>query len=306
MHIKNSRNHPFVEKLKQTYIQFSNRLPAIVQLTRLDKPIGIYLLLWPTLGGLWIAAQGWPKPHLLFIFVMGTVIVRSAGCCINDFLDRNLDGEVARTQSRVLVTGALKRQEALYIFAILALLGFVLVLFTNKLTIALSVPAILIVMVYPLMKRYTSLPQIVLGIAFSMGILMAFSAQTGEIPLPAYLLFVANCLWTIAYDTQYAMVDREYDINLGVKSTAILFGDADRVMIGMLQGLFLMAMVLAGRQFFLGFWFYTSLGLSALLFLYQHYLIRYREPQKCFDAFVNNNWVGATIFIGIFLHFVTK
>jgi len=255
---------------------------------------------------LWIAAQGWPKPHLLFIFVMGTIIVRSAGCCINDFMDKNIDGEVARTRSRPLVTGALKRQEALYVFAILVLIGFILVLFTNKLTIALSIPAILIVIVYPLMKRYTNLPQIVLAIAFSMGILMAFSAQTGKIPLPAYLLFVANCLWTIAYDTQYAMVDREYDINIGVKSTAILFGDADKVIIGMLQGLFIMAMILTAKQFLLGFWFYASLGLSTMLFFYQQYLIRYREPQKCFAAFVNNNWVGATIFIGVFLHFVSK
>lgn len=279
------------------------RLPAFVQLTRLDRPIGVYLLLWPTLGALWIAAEGFPDLHLLFIFVLGTWLMRSAGCAINDFADTRFDGSVPRTQTRPLITGTVKRHEALIVFGVLCGLGFVLLLFTNTLTMQLSVFAVLIAALYPLMKRYTNLPQLVLGIAFSWGILMAFSAQRGELPTQAWLLFVANCLWTVAYDTQYAMVDREYDKKIGVKSTAILFGDADRVIIGSLQGLFVVAMLLAGRQFELGLFFYFGLLAATVLFVYQESLTRARAPAGCFKAFLNNHRVGAAVFAGIFLHY---
>ena len=280
------------------------RLPAFVQLTRLDRPIGVYLLLWPTLGALWIAAEGFPDLDLLFIFVLGTWLMRSAGCAINDFADTRFDGSVLRTKTRPLITGAVKRHEALIVFGVLCALGFVLLLFTNMLTIQLSVGAVLVAALYPFMKRFTNLPQLVLGIAFSWGILMAFSAQRGELPTQAWLLFVANCLWTVAYDTQYAMVDREYDLKIGVKSTAILFGDADRVIIGALQGLFLLAMLLAGRQFELGVFFYLGLVAATVLFIHQESLTRGRSPEGCFRAFLNNHRVGAVVFAGIFLHYL--
>lgn len=279
------------------------RLPGFVQLTRLNRPIGIYLLLWPTLGALWIAAEGFPDLHLLLIFVLGTALMRSAGCAINDFADIGFDGSVQRTLTRPLITGQIKRHEALIVFAVLSLLGFVLLLFTNTLTIQLSFFAVLIAALYPFMKRYTNLPQVVLGIAFSWGILMAFAAQRGELPAQAWLLFVANCLWTVAYDTQYAMVDREYDLKIGVKSTAILFGDADRVIIGTLQGMFLLAMLLAGRQFGLGLFFYGGLLAATVLFVHQEALTRGRTPAGCFNAFLNNHRVGAAVFAGIFLHY---
>lgn len=280
------------------------RLPGFVQLTRLDRPIGIYLLLWPTLGALWIAAEGIPDVHLLIIFALGTALMRSAGCAINDFADIGFDGSVQRTNARPLITGAVKRHEALIVFATLCLSGFVLLLFTNALTIQLSFFAVVIAALYPFMKRYTNLPQVVLGIAFSWGILMAFSAQRGELPAQAWLLFVANCLWTVAYDTQYAMVDREYDLKIGVKSTAILFGDADRVIIGALQGLFLLAMLLAAAQFDLGLFFYGGLVAAAVLFVHQESLTRGRSPVGCFNAFLNNHRVGAAVFAGIFLHYL--
>lgn len=280
------------------------RLPAFIALTRLDRPIGIYLLLWPTLGALWVAAEGFPDLHLLLIFALGTTLMRSAGCAINDFADTRFDGSVARTKTRPLVSGAVQRHEALLVFGTLCALGFVLLLFTNTLTIQLSFFAVLIAALYPFMKRFTNLPQVVLGIAFSWGILMAFAAQRGELPAQAWLLFVANCLWTVAYDTQYAMVDRDDDLKIGVKSTAILFGDADRVIIGTLQGMFLLAMLLAGRQFGLGLFFYGGLLAATVLFVHQEALTRGRTPAGCFNAFLNNHRVGAAVFAGIFLHYL--
>ena len=280
------------------------RLPAFVQLMRLDRPIGIYLLLWPTLGALWIAAEGFPDLHLLVIFALGTALMRSAGCAINDFADTRFDGNVERTKRRPLITGAVKRHEALFVFAGLCAAGFILLLFTNTLTMQLSFFAVAIAALYPFMKRYTNLPQVVLGIAFSWGILMAFAAQSGAVPAQAWLLFVANCLWTVAYDTQYAMVDREYDLKIGVKSTAILFGDADRVIIGALQGMFLLAMLLAAAQAGLGMFFYAGLLAATVLFVHQESLTRGRSPEGCFRAFLNNHRVGAAVFTGIFLHYL--
>jgi len=284
--------------------QVRARLPGFVQLTRLDRPIGIYLLLWPTLGALWIAAEGFPDLYLLVIFALGTVLMRSAGCAINDFADTRFDGNVQRTRTRPLITGAVKRHEALIVFAVLCAAGFLLLLFTNTLTIQLSFFAVAIAALYPFMKRYTNLPQVVLGIAFSWGILMAFAAQSGAVPAQAWLLFVANCLWTVAYDTQYAMVDREYDLKIGVKSTAILFGDADRVIIGALQGMFLLAMLLAAAQAGLGMFFYAGLLAATVLFVHQESLTRGRAPEGCFRAFLNNHRVGAAVFTGIFLHYL--
>lgn len=274
---------------------------AYFYLTRLHRPVGIYLLLWPTLGALWLASMGVPSFGLLFIFISGTVVMRSAGCCINDFADYHIDGEVLRTRERPLATGQLDRRDALYGFIALSLVGFILVLFTNLPTILLAIAAVPIIVLYPFFKRVTHMPQVVLGVAFSWGILMAFTVQAGSLPASAWLLFLANCLWTIVYDTQYAMVDREYDRRIGMKSTAILFGDADNMMIGLLQVMFIAAMWLAGRQFDLGLPYYLSLVGASLLFAWQQILTSDRQPEACFKAFVNNQWVGALIFLGIVL-----
>lgn len=287
--------------LRTRFPEFHSKLPAFVELTRFNKPIGIALLLWPTIGALWIAADGFPSVDLFIIFFLGTVIMRSAGCCVNDFADYKIDGKVGRTEKRPLAKGALERQDALYCFLFLSFLGFILVLFTNKETVLLSFGAVALVAIYPFMKRFTSLPQMILGIAFSWGILMAFMAQTGAIPQTAYLLFIANVLWTVAYDTEYAMVDREFDLKIGVKSTAILFGDADKLIIGSLQAMFIIAMWLVGSQLELGIAYYLSLLVASGFLVYQQILIRDRLPGPCFKAFLNNNWVGASIFTGLFL-----
>ncbi len=291
-------------KLATRFPVFAAKLPDFIQLTRADKPIGILLLLWPTITALWIAAEGFPDFHLLLIFILGTAVMRSAGCCVNDFADRNIDGKVARTVGRPLATGRLTRQDALYCFAFLSLVGFGLVLLTNRFTILLSFGALAVASLYPFMKRYTNLPQVVLGIAFSWGILMAFSAQTNSLPIVAWLLFVANIMWTVAYDTLYAMVDREFDKQIGVKSTAILFGDADKLFVGVLQAMFIMALWLAGRQLQLGMMFYAGLLLAIGLLIYQQILIKDRLPGPCFKAFLNNNWVGAAIFAGTLLSYL--
>lgn len=282
----------------------SQRLPGFIQLARVDKPIGTLLLLWPTLGALWISAQGIPDLKLLFIFCLGTWLMRSAGCAINDYADADIDGDVLRTEQRPIITGKVTRKEALLTFVVLSLLGFVLLLFTNTLTIQASFFAVAVAALYPFMKRFTHLPQLVLGVAFSFGILMAFTATQAELPAQAWLLFVANCLWTVAYDTQYAMVDREYDLKIGVKSTAILFGDADRVIIAMLQGMFVLALLLSAAQFNLGVFFYLGLAVAIALFYQQWQLTKTRSPEGCFKAFLNNHRVGAAVFAGIFLHYL--
>ena len=293
-----------ISQFRSRFPELCIKLPAFAELTRANKPIGIYLLLWPTISALWIAEEGFPRFLLLFIFVVGATLMRSAGCCVNDFADHKIDGKVVRTERRPLVLGTLTRKDALLCFALLSLISFGLVLMTNEKTIVLSFAAVALVAIYPFMKRFTNLPQLVLGIAFSWGILMAFSAATGNVPQAAYLLFVANCLWTVAYDTQYAMVDREFDIKIGVKSTAILFGDSDKVIIGILQVMFILAMVFAGIQFELGTSYFLSLIIASGLFTYQQYLLKDRLPRLCFEAFLNNNWVGAVIFIGVLLSFI--
>lgn len=297
--------HSLINRLGQTvqarYPSFYAKLPAFAELIRLNKPIGVYLLLWPTLSALWLAAGGIPDLDLLIIFTLGTAVMRAAGCCVNDFADYNIDGKVLRTKDRPLARGVLTRRDAIACFILLSLLGFLLVLLTNPKTILLSFGAIAVVIIYPFMKRVTNLPQVVLGIAYSWGILMAFTAQTNSLPQPAYLLFFANWIWTVAYDTEYAMVDREFDLEIGVKSTAILFGEMDRMMIGALQCLFVLALWLAGRQFELGGFYFGSLLLASCLLIYQQILIKDRLPGPAFKAFLNNHWVGAIVFLGVVL-----
>ena len=279
----------------------SSRFSAYLQLVRFDRPIGTLLLLWPTLWALWLAADGLPPVKLLVIFGLGTLFMRSAGCAINDLADRNLDGGVARTRERPLVTGSVAPNEALVIAALLALAAFVLVLFTNTLTILLSFGGVTLAALYPFMKRHTHLPQVVLGAAFSWGIPMAFAAVLDTLPTILWLVFIANLLWTVAYDTQYAMVDREDDLAMGIKSTAILFGELDRHIVAALQMLTMVALLLVGQRFELSWVYFASLLVPAGLFVYQQRLIRTREPASCFRAFLNNNWVGAAVFAGLVL-----
>lgn len=281
-----------------------DRLHEYWLLMRLHRPIGILLLLWPTLWALWIAAGGMPDLHILIVFALGVVLMRSAGCVINDYADRRFDAHVERTRDRPIAAGRVTPREALVLFALLCLLAFMLVLTLNRLTIQLAFAAVLLAAVYPFAKRYTHLPQLVLGAAFGWAIPMAFAAVLGEIPKVAWLLFTVNILWSTAYDTFYAMVDRDDDLKIGVKSTAILFGDADRLVIGALQLLTVAGLVLAGRMADLGLYYYLGLLVAAGLALYQQYLARQRDRAGCFQAFLNNNWFGAAVFAGIFLHYL--
>lgn len=280
-----------------------SKLLAYTQLMRLDRPIGIYLVLWPTLWGLWMAAKGVPRWDVLVIFVLGAVLMRSAGCVINDFADRRVDGRVRRTARRPIVAGLVSPQEAVALFLLLCTMAFILVALTNELTILLSFGGLLLAFTYPFMKRYTQLPQVVLGAAFAWAVPMGFAAQTGEIRVEIWVVYTAVVLWTVAFDTFYAMVDREDDLKVGVKSTAILLGEQDRVFTGILQGLALMALAMAGPRFELGGIYYLALLSAAGLFAYQQFLIREREPEACFKAFLNNNWVGMVVFLGISLDY---
>jgi len=285
-------------------LSLNQKLPYFIQLTRLDKPIGILLLLWPTLWALWVAAEGFPQWHILFIFVVGAVLMRSAGCIINDYADRNLDGQVDRTKNRPLATGIVAPKDALLLAGVIALVAFILVLFTNLFTILLSFGALALAATYPFMKRYTYLPQVVLGAAFAWSIPMAFAAETNSLSKEVWLLYASTVLWTVAYDTMYAMVDRDDDVKAGIKSTAILFGEADKVIIALLQISALGPLILLGLQLHYSFWFYLGLLAAAGLFVYQQLLIRDREKDLCFKAFLNNSWVGLVIFAGIVLHYL--
>ena len=272
-------------------------------LMRLDRPIGIYLLLWPTLCALWIAGTGRPGGWIFTVFVTGVVLMRSAGCVINDYADRDFDPHVSRTRHRPLATGAVTPREALTLFVVLCLLAFVLVLTLNTTVIAMSLVGAVLAATYPFVKRYSYLPQIHLGAAFGWAVPMAFAAQTGGVPKEGWLLFIATILWATAYDTMYAMVDREDDIKIGVKSTAILFGDADRLMIGVLQLLVLVVLVLVGRELQAGDPYYIGVAVAAGFAVYQQYLIRFRDRNGCFRAFLNNNWFGIAVFCGIVLNY---
>lgn len=273
------------------------------ELMRFHRPIGILLLLWPTYWALWLAAEGMPDLKILVIFTLGVILMRAAGCVINDIADRHIDRHVERTQSRPITSGRISVKSALYVFIALIVLAFGLVLLTNTLTIYLSLGAVALACCYPFMKRYTHLPQIVLGAAFSMSIPMAFAAQTGELNPTLWLIYTTNVLWTVAYDTFYGMTDREYDKKIGVKSTAILFEENDRAMIGSIQVLALVGWFMIGNRFELSPVYFVFLTIAALLMAYQQWIIRYRQPSACFRAFVNNHWVGFSIFIGILAHY---
>lgn len=280
-----------------------DRLFQYALLMRMDKPIGTLLLLWPTLWALWIAGEGHPDPNIVVIFILGVFLMRSAGCVINDFADRDIDPYVKRTMSRPLAAGRVSPREALVLFTVLCLAALGLVLLLNELAVLLAFPGAVLAATYPFMKRFTYLPQVHLGVAFGWAVPMAFAALTESVPPLAWLMLVAVVLWAVAYDTMYAMVDREDDLYVGVKSTAILLGEMDRPMVGILHAAFLVVLALVGRQAGMENWYYAGLGLAAALALYQLYLIRNREPQRCFRAFLNNNWVGAAVFAGIVLDY---
>ena len=282
------------------------RLFIYAKLIRLDRPIGIFLLLWPTLWGLWIAAKGFPDWDVLIVFCLGVFLMRSAGCVLNDIADRRYDPMVSRTHSRPLAAGLVTPLEALFVAISLIGVAFLLVLSMNKLTVQLAFVAVILAGIYPFMKRYTYLPQFFLGLAFGWAIPMGFAAQTGSVPQIAWVLLIANILWSVVYDTMYAMVDREDDLKAGVKSTAILFDDADRVIIGIIQVLVLITLVIAGRQVELGILYYLGVGIASCFFIYQLGLVWSREPKRCMRAFINNNWFGLTIFAGIFLDYLFK
>ncbi len=270
-----------------------------LQLMRLDKPVGILLLLWPTLWSLWLAAGGVPSLKNLAIFVLGCVLMRSAGCVINDYADRDFDKHVARTRERPITAGRVPPSHALLLFAGLCLLALGLVLLTNALTIQLAFAAVALTAIYPYCKRHTHLPQVVLGAAFAWAIPMAWAAEKGSLAPGVWLVFCTALLWTLVYDTFYAMVDREDDLKVGIRSTAILFGDADRAITGVLQALVLLALLLIGQKFALRWPYYASLAVAAGLSGWQQWLIHDREPAGCFRAFLNNQWLGLAVFAGI-------
>jgi len=290
------------ERFEGPYVPpWKARLALYWQLVRGDRPIGWLLLLWPTWWGLWLAAEGLPPWWILIVFTAGVWLTRSAGCVINDYADRWLDPHVERTRHRPLATGAVRGREALAVFAVLMLAAFVLVLTLNRLTIYMSAIGVLLAASYPYLKRYTYLPQVYLGLAFGWGIPMAFAAIRGEVPAIAWLLYVANILWATAYDTWYAMVDRDDDLRMGAKSTAILFGDVDLMAQGVLYALFFAALVLIGLRAGLGTSYWVALGVAVVLVAYEFWLARDRGREGCFRAFLHNHWVGLTLFAGLAL-----
>jgi 4-hydroxybenzoate polyprenyltransferase len=276
------------------------------RLMRLHRPIGIWLLLWPTLWALWIASAGRPDPKVFLIMVLGTIVVRSAGCVINDFVDRKIDPHVARTADRPLATGEVAPVEALLLFAALMLIALGLVLTLNPLTVTFAAAGAVITVIYPFTKRFLSTPQFVLGVAFAWGVPMAFAATSGDVPRVGWLLFLATVIWVVVYDTQYAMTDRPDDVKIGVRSTAVLFGELDRAFIAGLQALLLASLVLVGRSADLGVWYYGGLAAGALFCLYQLYLIKERDIVQSFRAFLNNAWFGAAVFVGVLLDYTFR
>jgi 4-hydroxybenzoate polyprenyltransferase len=289
----------------ETFALKRRRLGHYWRLMRFDKPIGILLLLWPALWALWIAGQGRPDPRVLFVIVAGVVVMRAAGCVINDYADRDFDPHVQRTQQRPIAAGRVSPKEALFLFVGLCLTAFGLVCLLNGFTIALSVPGVLLAASYPFMKRYTHFPQAYLGVAFGWAVPMSFAAQTGSIPLVAWELFLATVVWALIYDTQYAMVDRDDDLKIGVKSTAILFGEHDRLIIGGLQVLMLAILAGIGLQLGLSAPYYVGLFVAAGFFAYQQCLIVRRVKAQCFKAFLNNHWFGATVFAGLAVQYLS-
>jgi 4-hydroxybenzoate polyprenyltransferase len=274
---------------------------AYFRLMRLNKPIGIYLLLWPTYWALFLSAGGWPDIDLLIIFTCGVIITRSAGCVINDYADREIDKHIARTRDRPITAGEISPKIALLLFVALALAAFALVLLTNTLTIKISFIALALAVLYPFAKRWTNLPQLILGLAFAMSVPMAFSAQTGTVPASAGWIFLATVLWTLIYDTFYGMADRDEDLKIGVKSTAILFAKYDQIFITLLQILLMLVFIKIGNLFDLGFFYDVSLIIILLFMIYHQFLIKKRQKTDYFKAFINNHFIGMTLFLGIFL-----
>lgn len=282
------------------------RVQSLVQLTRLDRPVGIWLLLWPTLWAIWVAAAGHPQRRLLLIFTAGTVVMRSAGCVANDLADRNIDPHVRRTRTRPLAARLVSPYEAVALLVGLGAIALALALQLNALSIRLAVIGAALSLTYPLLKRFFPMPQLYLGLCFSWGVPMAFAATLDTVPRAGWLMLIAGVLWAGIYDTEYAMVDRDDDLRVGVQSTAILFGDLDRVMIGGMQLMMLLALVLLGRSLHFDAWYYGGLGAGALLFLWQQWLIRTRERTACFAAFQNNSYFGLAVFVGILLEYATS
>lgn len=285
-------------------MSISNRIQTYAQLMRLDKPIGILLLLWPMLWGLWFAARGLPDWHILIIFILGTVLMRSAGCVINDFADREIDPHVERTKNRPIAAGRVSSKEALLLAAGLSLIAFLLILPLNQLTILLSVPALFLAGTYPFTKRFFAMPQAYLGIAFSFGIPMAFAAQTDSLPSIIWILMLANLFWVIAYDTAYAMVDKPDDLKIGIKTSAITFGRFDVLGVMMCHTCFIVIMVVIGQLQQMNWAYYGGLIAATGLIMYQYRLIRNHDRTLCFKAFLHNNWVGMVVFLGIALDFL--
>jgi len=282
----------------------ASKFKQYLVLMRADKPIGSFLLLWPALWALWLAGDGQPSASIVLIFIAGVFVMRSAGCVINDYADRHIDPEVARTRNRPIAAGLVRPREALILFVVLCGIALFLVLQLNTFTVKLSLVAVILAASYPFMKRYTQLPQVYLGIAFGWSIPMAFAAQSGQLPATVWLLFLANICWTVAYDTMYAMVDRDDDVKIGVKSTAILFGDNDRLIIGLLQLITLALLIWVGQIFERGSFYFTGLLLASFFFLYQQWLIAERDNARCLQAFLNNNWFGAVVFVGLALDYL--
>jgi 4-hydroxybenzoate polyprenyltransferase len=287
-------------------LTLAERLTRYEKLMRLDRPIGILLLLWPTLWGLWFSSGGRPHLLILWIFMLGTVLMRSAGCVINDYADRDIDPHVERTKDRPLAAGLVSRKEALLLAGGLSLIAFALILPLNALTIQLSVPALLLAASYPYTKRFFAIPQAYLGIAFGFGIPMAYAAQTGGVPAIAWLLLVANMFWAIAYDTEYAMVDRDDDLKLGIKTSAITFGRFDVAAVMACYAIMLGLLAYVGERLGMGWIYYAGLLGAAGVMGYHYQLIKGREREKCFKAFLHNNWAGAAIFAGIALDYLVR
>jgi 4-hydroxybenzoate polyprenyltransferase len=285
---------------------FIKQLQNYVQLMRLDKPIGIWLLLWPTLWALWLAGEGHPDAGIFVVFLLGVVIMRSAGCVLNDFADRNIDPYVERTRTRPIASGAVAPMEALTLFVALALIAIGLAAMLNRLAQMLAIVGAGLTIVYPFIKRFVSIPQFVLGAAFGWAVPMAFAAQTGETAQLAWLVFGTAIIWAVIYDTFYAMADREDDLKIGVKSTAILFGDADLFVIGGLQILMLAALIFTGNMAELGFAYYASVFIAAILMAWHQWVARDRQPAACFRVFLHNHYIGMIVFIGIVLHYTFK
>jgi 4-hydroxybenzoate polyprenyltransferase len=280
------------------------RVQEWIRLMRLDKPVGIWLLLWPELWALWIAGAGRPDPRILIVFLLGTVVMRSAGCVINDFADRNVDPYVKRTKDRPLAARRIGPVEALVLFGVLSVIALVLAFQLDFKTLRLALVGGVLTISYPFFKRFFPLPQFYLGIAFGWAVPMAYMAAAGSLPRVAWVLFVTAVLWACIYDTIYAMVDRDDDLKIGVRSSAILFADMDKLIVGIMQAMMIFSLILVGRAMKFGNWYLASVAAAGVFFLYQQWLIRNREPAKCFRAFTNNQYVGLVIFVGIVLEYV--